>query len=239
MDVHVDGRKFRISEVDIQQSSVLTSYIQRKPGRDRWIMDPDRADVSAADFEAVGQFLQTAEFEPVYIHRAEDGRATEGSGSLEGVENVEGDSEQVRRLSRLYCLARRFGLVKMQGLVFKKLKAGFPGGWEPRVMLRMIEQVFRDVPGTVDDAAAVEMTGERDGFKEWLVGWLAFNMQWITETGPAAAKMYWGVLNRTPGLRLAVSRVDARNVERYKGVLVDVEGYEDAKRTGRSGRRPV
>jgi hypothetical protein len=183
--------------------------------------------------------VQSGEFEPMYIQQAEDARVVEGNGSLEGVENVEGDSEQVRRLGRLYCLARRFELVKMQGLVFKKLKAGFPGGWEPRVMLRMIEQVFRNVPGTVDDAAAVELTGETDALKDWLVGWLAFNMQWITETGPAAAKMYWGVLNRTPGLRLAVSRVDARNVERYKGVLVDVEGYEDAKRRGRSGKRPT
>jgi hypothetical protein len=44
-------------------------------------------------------------------------------------------------------------------------------------------------------------------------------------------------LDRTPGLRLAVSRVDVRNVERYKGVRVDVEGYEGAKRLRRSGRK--
>jgi hypothetical protein len=237
MDVHIGGHKFRISEVDIQQSKVLTSYILRKPGREPWIMDPDLADVSAGDFEAVRQFLQSGEFEPMYIHRAEDASIASGNGSLEGVETVQQDSEQIARLGRLYVLARRFGLVGMQGLVFKKIKAGFPAGWASRVMLGMVEQVWRDVPGTVDDTAAVAGTREKDALKEWLVGWLAFNVQFITEAGAETARLFWGVLNRTPGLRLAVSRVDATNVERYKGVLVDVEGFEDAVRRGRSQRR--
>jgi hypothetical protein len=69
MDVHVGGSKFRISEVDIQQSSVLTSYILRKPGRDPWIMDPDLADVSAADFEAVRQFCEFTPFSLQCMYR--------------------------------------------------------------------------------------------------------------------------------------------------------------------------
>jgi hypothetical protein len=134
-------------------------------------------------------------------------------------------------------LAGKLGLEEMQGLVFKKLKAGFPDGWEPRVMLEMIEQVWGDVPGTVDDAAMIVGTGGKDGLKEWLVGWLTFNMQWVTESRAGTAKQYWCILNKAPGLRLAVSRVDARNVERYKGVPVDVEGYECGKRLRRSGRK--
>jgi hypothetical protein len=56
-------------------------------------------------------------------------------------------------------LVGKLGLEDMQGLVFQKLKAGFPDGWEPRVMLEMIEQVRGDVPATVDDAAMIVRTG--------------------------------------------------------------------------------
>lgn len=90
---------------------------------------------------------------------------------------------------------------------------------------------------TVDDDAMIVGTGEKDGLKEWLVSWLAFNMQWVTTGGAETAKRYWRILDRTPGLRLVVSRVDARNVEMYKGVQVDAEGCEGAKRLRRSGRK--
>jgi hypothetical protein len=159
MDVHVGGRKFLISEVDKLQSSVLTSYIMRKPGRTPWIMDPDLQDISPKDFEAVQQFVQSSEFELMYIHQADDSSKASGNGSPEGIETVEQDSEQIRRLGRLYVLAGKLGLEEMQGLVFKKLKAGFLDRWELWVMLQMIEQVWSDVPATVDDAVMIVGTG--------------------------------------------------------------------------------
>lgn len=45
------------------------------------------------------------------------------------------------------------------------------------------------------------------------MGWLAFKMQWVTEGGAGTAKQYWGILDRTPGLKLAVKQVDASNME--------------------------
>lgn len=93
MDVHVGGRKFLVSEVDILQSSVLTSYILRKPGRTPWIMDPDLQDISPKGFGAVQQFLQSGEFEPMYIHQADDSSIASGNSSLDAIETVEQDSE--------------------------------------------------------------------------------------------------------------------------------------------------
>jgi hypothetical protein len=63
----------------------------------------------------------------MYIHLAEDASIVSGNGSLEGIETVEQDSEHIRRLGRLYVLARRLGLKAMQGLVFKKLKSRVSG----------------------------------------------------------------------------------------------------------------
>ena len=52
-------------------------------------MDPDLQDISAEDFEAVQQFLQSGEFEPMYIRLTEDARIASGNSSLEGIETVE------------------------------------------------------------------------------------------------------------------------------------------------------
>jgi hypothetical protein len=59
-------------------------------------------------------------------------------------------------------------------------------------MLGIIEQVWADAPGTVDDPAMIAGTGEKVELKEWLVGWLAFNMQWVAEGGAGTTKAVLG-----------------------------------------------
>lgn len=125
MDVHVGRRKFLVSEADISQSSVLKSRILRKPGRTPWIIDPDLQDISPKNFEAVQQFLQSGEFEPMHIHLADDSSITTGSGSMEGIEIVRQDSEQIRRLERLYVLAGKLGWRKCSAWCSKSLRLSF------------------------------------------------------------------------------------------------------------------
>lgn len=123
-------------------------------------MDPDLQDISAEDFEAVQQFLQSGEFEPMYIRLAEDARIASGNSSLEGDRDCR--AEYIRRLGKALRSCEEAGIGCHAGLgVQEAFKAGFPDGWEPRVMLGMTEQVWAYVPRTMDDPAMIAGTGRR------------------------------------------------------------------------------
>ena len=184
--------------------------------------------VEPGDFEALAEWAGSGEFAPVWVYVHGD-EGLEGSGRLEGVDTAAEAEMQVGRLGRLYVLALRFGVVGMQSLVLKKLRAGFPGGWDTKAMLGMVGRVLEEVPGHVEDAAALIGEGgaeekKRDPLKAWLVQWLGRpeNVERITTGERKTARLYWDTLNRAVGLRLAVSREGARAVERWKGVRVEV-----------------
>ena len=185
-------------------------------------MDPDLMSIDPNDFAALAEWFDVGEFAPAfeYVGGTE---GAEGSGKLEGVDTAAEAAVQVGRLGRLYVLALRFGVEGMQGLVLRKLRAGFPSGWDVKAMLQLIAAFFEEVPGQVDDAV-VNADGERDLLKVWLVGWLGRpeNVEHITTGERKTARLYWETLNRAVGLRLAVSREGARAVEKWKGVRVEV-----------------
>ena len=224
------SRCFQLSESALLAHSPkgLYAYIQRPAGRVPRIMDPDLMGVEPGDFEALAEWAGSGEFAPVWVYvHGEEG--LEGSGRLEGVDTAAEAEMQVGRLGRLYVLALRFGVVGMQSLVLKKLKAGFPGGWDTKAMLGMVGRVLEEVPGHVEDAAVLIGEGraeekKRDPLKAWLVQWLGRpeNVELITTGERKTARLYWDTLNRAVGLRLAVSREGARAVERWKGVRVEV-----------------
>lgn len=114
----------------------------------------------------------------------------------------------------------------MQQLNGKKLVAGFPRGCYSKAMLRMIAQVFADVPGHVDNALCLvddrgQRTDKQDALKEWLVQWLGDNLEFITK-GRGAVD-FWTTLDRGVGLKLAVSRCWASINKMSKGSVVRIE----------------
>lgn len=128
-------------------------------------MDPELTEVNGGDFEAVDEFLEKGEFQPTYL--AKEWMADIGpAGRLDEVDTHKEDSVQIKRLAKLYLLAGRLKLPKMQLLIRQKLIAGFPRGYPYKVMLVFVGQIFRAMPGTVQDAAALPDTGGRDPLKE-------------------------------------------------------------------------
>lgn len=167
---------FNISKNDLSQSPVLYGYIRGEPGG-LFIMDPGLMKVSDVDFEAVGEFLETGEFQPTYLAEERAADIEPGAGKLDGVDSQKKDSVQIKRLAKLYLLAGMFKLPKMQLLIHQKLIAGFPRGYPDKAMLAFVGQIFQGMPGTVDDAAALPESGDRDPLKEWLIVWLAHHMR--------------------------------------------------------------
>ena len=230
--VHVgkETQEFQITEHDLSQSPVLTSYIIRRLGRPPCVWDPDLRKVDCGDFEAVKQFLKGGEFEPRYVHQKDnDGVIQAGAGSLEGITTLKDDCTQITRLGKLYLLARKFDLSNMQDLIRQKLVAGFPRGYRAKTVLLLIGQIFKTIPGNVNDAVA--LPGEivrvsledqhTDELKVWLVKWLANEMRAITSVGTAT--QYWETLDAIPGLSLAVFREKAKLVEQYRGEYIKIE----------------
>lgn len=146
---------------------------------------------------------------------------------------------EILRLGGLYTLARRFGILGMQGLVLKKISCGVSRlGYCVKQMLGMTRQVFGDIPGNTENAAAIldEEVGDEGGnlrtdpLKVWLINWLGENMMQITSGG--LGEDYWSTLKRVPGLLLAVSRARIVALEDFKGELVKVEDHDDEREDG-------
>ena len=233
--VGIQNKEYNVTVASISQSPILMSLVIQRPGKMPFIMDPELKNVDVADFDAILQFFDIGEFEPLFVHGRDDTQVREGGGFLEGIETFKQDMEQIARLGRLYVLAKKLQIPEMEGLVFKKLIAGFPRGWEARTMLALVRQVFADIPGTVDNAAIVLSpepdTQKDDALKGWLIDWLAANVEHITTTdkkkdGDLVAVQYWDTLNNTIGLRLAVCRAEFRQIEKYKGRPVKIEDDE-------------
>ena len=250
--VHVGqiNREFMVPESGIAQSPFLAHLITREANEPPYIMNPKLKNVNPSDFEAVAQFLDQADFDPILeINTSSKGAKVPiepGTGRLAGIRTTTQDSEQLLRLGRVYTLALKLQVPKLPDLARQKIVAGFPRGWAFSPMLQMVRQVFDDIPGCVDDAAAVtesrpesrsgpvnSTTGAvnrgNDTLKTWLVQSLAHNMElFTTGNGGTGAVEFWRTLNRTTGLRLAVSRVWAERNELFKGERVTVEDDEGA-----------
>jgi hypothetical protein len=217
---------FNISKEDLSQSPVLYGYIRGKP-RGLLIMDPELTEVSGGDFGAVDEFLKTGEFQPTYVAEELTADTRLEAGRLDGVDTHKEDSAQIKRLAKLYLLARRFKLPTMQLLIRQKLIAGFPRGYPYKAMLVFVGQIFQAMPGTVQDAAALPDTGGRDPLKEWLIMWLAHHMRRYSQSHTKGVpKQYWETLDQGVGLSLAVHRAKVQIIEKYKGELVKLEDDE-------------
>ena len=222
---------FKIPREELSQSPVLSGYVRGKS----FVMDPDLMDVKATLFDAVDEFLKTAEFQPFYVPK--EGRADfePGAGRLDGVNAHTEYAAQLLRLGKLYVMAGKFGISKMQLLIRQKTIAGFPDGWSYKTMLEFVRQIFRDIPGTVENAAASPDRSEgvdtNDPLKEWLIMWLAEYMREYSQSlEKGVPKQYWDTLDKGVGLSLAVHRVKIQIIEKHKGELVKLEddGRTDA-----------
>ena len=226
---------FKISKEDLSQSPVLSGYMRGKP----FIMDPDLMEVASPLFESVDEFLKTAEFQPLYVPKEGRSDFEPGAGSLDGVDGHKDYSTELLRLGELYVLAGKFGLPKMQLLIRRKIVAGFAEGWSYKTMLVLVGKIFRDMPGTVENAAAAATAvSDRDGgegevaepkepLKDWLIRWLAQYMREYTQSlEKGVPQQYWDTLDKGVGLSLAVHRVKAQIIEKHKGELVKIEDDE-------------
>ena len=226
--IGMQNKTFMISETAIAQSPVLPTLTTKEPGEPPYIMNPILTKIDANDFSAVAQFFDKSEFKPLFIPGPFDPETpVQGTGGLEGMTTSQQDADQILRLGRLYALAHKLKLPQMQALIRKKLIAGFPNprGWESRAMLSMVGQVFQDVPGHVDDATCLlddarQKTEETDPMKDWLVQWLSDNLELMSSGSGRGGLDFWATLDRTAGLKLAVARAWARNIEHYKGSVI-------------------
>ena len=230
--IGMQNKVFKISKEDLSQSPVLSGYLRGKP----FIMDPDLMEVASPLFESVDEFLKTAEFQPLYVPKEGRTDFEPGAGGLDGVEGHKQYSTELLRLGELYVLAGKFKMPKMQLLIRRKIIAGFVEGWSYKAMLVFVGQIFRHMPGTVENAAAAAAPdqggggGEGEGaepkepLKEWLIRWLAQYMREYTQSlEKGVPKQYWDTLDKGVGLSLAVHRVKAQIIEKHKGELVKIE----------------
>jgi hypothetical protein len=118
-------------------------------------MRSDLKDLDTALFEKVRQFLQSNEFFSIYV--LAEGRIglDVGTGTLTGIDAVKGVIGQLIISGELYALTHRFAISNLQHLVFNKIIVGFPCGWGCRAMLHLVHQIFKDIPGTVDNATVL------------------------------------------------------------------------------------
>jgi hypothetical protein len=118
-------------------------------------MRSDLKDLDTVLFEKVKQFLERNEFFSIYLPAEGRTDLDIGAGTLAGIDTVKEDADQLIILGELYALAGHFAISNLQHLVFNKIAAGFSRGWDYRAMLHLVHQIFRDIPGIVDNTAAL------------------------------------------------------------------------------------
>lgn len=195
-----------IAKDHLSQSPFLHNGIHERPGKEPYIMRPEFVYILPSDFTAIKSFLETGEYHPKLVKQP-----TCTAYALEGILNTKESGAELERCGRLYALATEFQLPKLQDLIMKKVKYGFPRGWEPKF--------FWAFPRLVFDKSWPQSAAVGDVMRGWIINFIAENFQALNE---ANAEQFWVTLTGNEQLYNGVFVAKAEQVQRY-GMIQKIE----------------
>ncbi|KAK5940224.1 hypothetical protein PMZ80_007644 [Knufia obscura] len=211
------NRTALVRRTDLAKSPILTSWIiddpsQTSGGQGAYIMRPQLAKCSYADFDAVLQFFHSGEYAPMLV-----------DDCLDGVVGEEGYAKELLRGGRVYIIARMFEVQGLAELVYRKIERVDVGRYSIKAIVELAGIIFDNkrvptpavsIPAAAAGAAAVNRANEngtdgadganngdagaeqpgRDKLEEWIITQVAKNFQEIMST---QQDVFWRVERKT------------------------------------------